>query len=478
MFKKYKIILSCLLIIVASFGCKKFVQISPPTTQLVTASVLASNGTATSALTAIYTQMFINLESPDMALEPGFLSDELTYYSTNSVYLSFYTNAIIATENSGPWSRAYNYIYEANAIIEGLQNNGNISPSVTQQLTGEALFIRAFWHFYLTNLYGDIPLVTTTLYTINASASRTPQTLVYRQIITDLTVADSLLNANYVDATDTAITIQRVRPTKGAAEAMLARAYLYTQKYDSAEMEASKVISNGLYQLCPNLSGINSPFLANSTEAIWQLSTPLPTTIQTSDAQFFIILASPLSGSVSWSISPELLNSFEIGDQRKTNWIGVYTTPSPAVNYYYPYKYKNLTSSGTPNEYTTVLRLAEQYLIRAEAEANLRDMADAANDLNIIRARAGLAPSTILTASSSLPQADSAILHERRVELFSEWGHRWFDLIRMDSANAVLGSPGNVCQQKGGVWSPNWQLYPIPTTDLSADPYLTQNAGY
>ena len=125
-----------------------------------------------------------------------------------------------------------------------------------------------------------------------------------------------------------------------------------------------------------------------------------------------------------------------------------------------------------------VLRLAEQYLIRAEAEANLGDMVDATKDLNAVRARAGLGPSPTLTASSSLQQADSAILHERQVELFTEWGHRWFDLIRTGTVNTVLGSPGNVCQAKGGVWSSTSELFPIPESQILDDPNLGQNPGY
>ena len=417
-----------------------------------------------------------------MAEHQGLLSDELTNYSKLLQYVQFYTNALVAVDNYGDWGNAYNYIYQANAIIQGLQNNSNISSAIEQQLTGEALFIRAFWHFYLTSMYGDVPLVTTTDYTFNASISRTPQSQVYAQIILDLRAADSLLNVNYVDATDTAITTQRVRPTKGAADALLARAYLYTQQYDSAKIEASKVISNNQYQLCTDLSLLMNPnssnfvFMANSTEAIWQLATPLPNLVNTNDAETFILFGAPGSGNAPVSLSRQLLNSFEAGDLRRQNWIDSIIVGG-GITYYFPYKY-HAVNTKIIFEYTMVLRLAEQYLIRAEAEAQLGDMTDAAIDLNTIRTRANLGPSPTLTASSSLQQADSAILHERQVELFTEWGHRWFDLIRMDSANNVMGAPGNVCHYKGGAWNLDWQLYPIPQTEISSDPRLTQNPGY
>jgi hypothetical protein len=125
-----------------------------------------------------------------------------------------------------------------------------------------------------------------------------------------------------------------------------------------------------------------------------------------------------------------------------------------------------------------VLRLAEQFLIRAEAEANLGDMGDATADLNVVRARAGLGASTILTANSTLPEADTALLHERQVELFTEWGNRWFDLIRTGVVNSVMGTPGGVCAAKGGVWNVDDILYPISVNEIESDPHLTQNPGY
>jgi hypothetical protein len=86
--------------------------------------------------------------------------------------------------------------------------------------------------------------------------------------------------------------------------------------------------------------------------------------------------------------------------------------------------------------------------------------------------------SPTLTASSNIQQADSAILHERQVELFAEWGHRWFDLIRTGTVNSVMGSPGNVCAMKRGVWNANDTLYPIPQSEIKNDVNLTQNLGY
>lgn len=464
-------------------GCKKFVQIGAPNTQLIAASVFKSSAAATAAQTAIYSQMYN--ESFYLAQSCGLLSDELTNYSTDLGLQQYYTNSMTAAKGPGPWSSAYKYIYQANAIIEGLRNNASIDPAIAQQLTGESKFLRAFWLFCLTNVYGDVPLVTTTDYTVNGPIARSPQATVYQQIVADLKDAQSLLNANYVDASDTAITNERVRPTKGAATSLLARVYLYTQKYDSAEAQASVEINNsGLYTLCGNLTaamGKNYVFQKNSTEAIWQLQTSEPASWDTQDGEYFILTGAPGSGIAnSASISPQLLNSFETGDMRLVQWVGTYkTTTIPATTYYFPYKYHSYNNSSSSSsgviEYVMILRLAEQYLIRAEARAQLGETSGAVADLNMIRNRAGLAGYIGATDKSSLL---AAILHERQVELFTEWGHRWFDLKRTAKIDAVMGGPTGACQAKNGFWHSTAQLFPIPQSEISNDANLKQNSGY
>jgi len=475
--------------ILCIMSCKKFLEIPPPTTQLVTASVFNNDAAASSAVTDIYTQMFKYDLSYDMANDNGLLADELQNHSTASqgAVFAYFTNGMTNSQAVyGDWQVYYNYsIYSANAVIAGLKQYSGTSPAVKQQLMGEAYFIRAFCYFNLTNCYGAVPLALTTDYTINEKLARTPRVQVLQQVISDLQTAQGMLRTNYVDASDTLTTTDRVRPTKAVAAALLARAYLYlgdynqnnTGDYQAAIAASSSVISNSTYSLCANLSGANSVFLKNSTEAIWQLYTPLPASYDTYDGNQFVLLA---AANINQStISRQLLNAFETGDKRQTNWIGTLTING--TTYFFPYKYKNNTYKG--QEYTMMLRLAEQYLIRAEAEAELGQTANAVADLNVIRNRAGLSNYAGATDKASLL---TAIQHERQVELFTEWGHRWFDLNRAVNTastinvNTVLGSPGNVCQTKGGIWSSDGhqQLYPIPISDIQKDPNLTQNPGY
>jgi starch-binding outer membrane protein, SusD/RagB family len=457
-------------------ACTKFLQIPPPQTQLVTASVFNNNEAATSALTNIYSQMMTNTESSTMAINLGLLSDELTnYYNSNATYVQYYTNSMAATMNSGygiPWNNAYNYIYQANAIIAAVTNNTALSQGVQQQLLGEAKFIRAFWFFYLTNLYGDIPLVTSTDYSINSTIARTPSADVYKQIVADLKDAKTLLNRNYIDASDTTVTSSdRTRPNKSAAAALLARAYLYSGDNIDAEAESDSIISNILYNMPADL---NSVFLPNSNEAIWQLGIPLPSSINTPDATEFILLAPPGPNANCCSISPQLLNSFEPGDARRANWVDSFqTTTTPIMTYYYPYKYKVYDTTVVVEE-VMVFRLAEQYLIRAEARVKQGNAGGAITDLNTIRSRANLPP---YAGATDQPSMLRAILHERQVELFTEWGNRWLDLIRTNSADSVMNI---VTPLKNGTWSGDGhqELFPIPQNERGADPNLTQNPGY
>lgn len=317
--------------------------------------------------------------------------------------------------------------------------------------------------------------------------ARTPQSQIYQRIVADLKDAFGYLNSRYVDVSDTTITTDRVRPTKAAAAAMLARVYLYTQKYDSAEAEANLVIDNGsLYSLCKNLTNAggatNFVFQRNSTEAIWQIATPIPSNWFTPDGSNFYLPSAPSTGTANCStISPQLLNSFESNDKRKAQWIGVYTsTGSSPTKYYFPYKYQTYntpatTASVNVTEYVMVLRLAELYLTRAEARAQQNKIADAVADLNMIRNRAGLANYSGGLDKTSLL---NAILHERQVELFTEWGNRWLDLKRTGNIDAVMGGPSGVCQTKHGSWSQGSQLFPIPQVELNNNSNLTQNSGY
>jgi hypothetical protein len=245
---------------------------------------------------------------------------------------------------------------------------------------------------------------------------------------------------------------------------LLARVYLYTGKFSEAEAEASALIDNSsMYQLTNDVAAV---FLKNSTEAIWQLR-PLVTGNEgaTNEAIYFGQYYQFLN-----VLNPAIVSDFESGDARLLSWVGSFDTGSGLI--YYPTKYKQTSSFAPLKEYSMVLRLAEQYLIRAEARAKLGDISGAVADLDIIRKRAQIP--LIQDTNPTINQAEVllAVEHERFRELFTEWGHRWMDLRRTGRASAVLAP------KKAG-FSSSDELYPIPQSELDKNPRLgSQNPGY
>jgi hypothetical protein len=184
----------------------------------------------------------------------------------------------------------------------------------------------------------------------------------------------------------------------------------------------------------------------------------------TQDAAYFI--PGSTTQIPSYPLTNDLINAFEAGDNRMTSWTG--NTDIGGEIYYYPYKYK--IPAGSPaSEYHILFRLAEQYLIRAEARIQLGKITGAIQDLNRIRARTGLAP---LSTSMTRDMATAALQQERRIELFAELGHRWLDLKRTNKVDAVIGT------LKPSTWHSTAALWPVPQTQRSANPFLTQNKGY
>ena len=171
-------------------------------------------------------------------------------------------------------------------------------------------------------------------------------------------------------------------------------------------------------------------------------------------------------GEPFYQVLNGLLGDFETGDQRLVDWMD--STSYNGVTVYYPYKYKANTYNPPATEYYMMLRLAEQYLIRAEARAEQNNVSGAVADLNLIRGRAGLSG---LSVNMTQAQCLLAVEQERRVELFCEWGHRWLDLVRTGRANTLLPT-------LKPAWTATDTLYPIPSSEILLDAHLTQNNGY
>lgn len=435
-------------------SCKKFLDTGAQPSSLTEENAFIDSSTATGTVLALYSTIGNsrpqNNSVPFNIVKYGMMSADDAYFLTNSSFDNFKNNTLAAGGDLGTlWISLYQHIGRANYIIKNLNSSTTLSSSVKNQLMGETKFWRAWSYFYLTNFFGAVPIVTTTDALENAKLPRSPQSQVYELILSDLNESKSLLTDRYVS-------VERARANKKAATAMLARVYFYQQKWTEAERESSEVIADNNYKIKTNLDSV---FERTSPELILQIAN---STGVTSWGGEFI----PASTTPNVVLYDTLAKTFEANDKRKVSW----TKPIDygGITYYYPSKFKQ-RSGNAGNEYHLVLRLAEMYLIRSEARANLNNISGAVDDINVIRDRAGLDD---LEDTITKDQLISALEHERWVELFTEWSDRWFNLKRTGRADIVLP-----------LIKPQWksfqQLYPVPQGERQANPNLNpDNTGY
>ena len=463
---------ACLTLALLPAACNKLVDVSGNAAgQLVTAQVFSDSANATAGVLGLYTSSALTQQYPDIYTGMG--GDELLPLVVTPLNQSFYPDSLSAgsPNNYGTiieqiWQAYYGNtaIYLANAAMEQLSVDSGISNTLRNQLIGECKVVRALYYFYLVGLFSDVPYVTSTSTKVNSRLPRTPTATIYSQLEQDLISAAALLLPAYPSE-------GRLRPNRYTADALLARLHLYRGQWQQAQAICDTILNSGLYALEPNLDNV---FLDKSQEAIWQLGSSVSYSPQAPPGYSPFLPSFPGTQPL-YSLAPWILNAFDSADQRRQHWVdsAVVPTANGTITYYYAYKYKNNDFSNPNNttEDLMVFRLAEIYLIRAEARARQGDLAAAIQDINLIRNRAGLAP---LPVPPSLEAAMGTILHERQTELFCEWGHRWLDHKRTDSINAVL------TREKPQYWAADGHdaLYPIPATEISANPALTQNPGY
>ena len=440
-------------------NCEDFLEPGTPSGQIGQDEVFNEPNTATAAVTSLYGKLrdesFLTGNLSGATITMGLYADELDYYFFPGFSIeAFYYHQVIPSNGSvkSIWDEAYNIVFAANTSLEGIAASNALEPELKNQLRGEALFVRALCHFYLTNFYGEIPYVISTDYKVNSKVGKLPKSQVYDAIVTDLMEAKSLLGNEY-------LTPDRVRPNAIVVSALLAKIYLYQGAWILAENQSSQVLENPSLQFESDINGV---FLLESPSTIWQLASQNEGD-NTLEASNLIFDAGP---PPLVALNPELVNAFEAGDLRRNAWVGEVT--DGVDTWYFANKYKQQYNTGVSLEFSKIFRLAEQYLIRAEARAMLGNISGAQADINIVRNRAGLAD----TSANTAEELKAAILQERRVELFSELGNRWFDLARTGTAADVLSSI------KSG-WRATDLLLPIPEAELLANPNLNpQNPGY
>ncbi|GAB3985595.1 RagB/SusD family nutrient uptake outer membrane protein [Spirosoma daeguense] len=404
------------------------------------------------------------------------------------------------TYTLGKWTNNYLIVSRANQVLKTI-DAATFDQTVKNNLKGQALFLRAYAYFDLVKNFGGVPLFLDPATSYQTTfKSRADVAEVYKQIIADVSEAAKLLPAQASAAG---------RATSGAAQTLLADAYINQKSWPEAETALKTVATLG-YSLLPIYADIFKPTNKGNKETIFDIQYAEGTSqaIFNSLPYLFIpILADPsiLTGVKpatqqtygGFNVpTPDLLKVYEdtIKDQRYAASIGFYTGPSPLIGVTYnrtPYIKKFLHPHSVYNQTATngpVYRYAEVLLMLAEVVNEQGRTADAVGYLNQVRARAGLNP---LTASNQTALRAS-ILKERQIELAFE-NKRWHDLVRSGQAVQVMSAfgarvkanPQTYYYPAGGApiatafnVTERDLLYPIPVSEIITNPDLKQNPGY
>lgn len=428
-----------LLLILAS--CEDFLE-KEPVDAIAEEEAVTDTRSAEEAIAELYASFYV---LPNQSLEA--LSDQATglfgfddEFSLNSVAPeSQLLNSI--------WRAQYQTIVQANIVIDRI---AALDIEKREQLVAEAKAIRACHYLTLVQHWGDVPYSESPDYRVLEDLGRIATNEIYTNLVADLEQSQQDLPVSYEDEGTT-----RTRFTQGGVTALLARTHLYSTNWVEAEAAATAVISHELYAL---QSDYSNAFIKNSQESILELW---------SNAELFLgignaFLPFGLGGIQILLPTEKMSDAFEPGDVRRD-----ISFSSDALGQMYVSKYPDVNRTGAFQE-VKILRLAEMYLIRAEARARQNDLTGAITDINVIRSRAGLPATTADDQASVL----LAIEQERFVELAFE-GHRWVDLVRTGRANEVMEE----FNPQG--WEPTDQLMPIPLMEIDLNPnILPQNPGY
>lgn len=437
-------------------SCEKMIDAEIPANLIASETVFENVQTADAALAGIYAGLWNNspISGDKAALMLSLYTDDLDFYATSSTngMNEVYRNQLIPSNPVvyGQWASAYQIIYSCNAVMEGCERSVSLTAQDKMRISGEALLIRSLLLFYLQQIFGDIPYPVTTNYLINQSIAKTPSAEVLEKLESDLNKVVPMLSDQYRNA-------ERIYLNKKSAQMLLAKVCMTRQKWAEAESHLKLVIQSPLYVVQNDLT---KTFKKTGTNIIWQLKPFNNNDAVKEVIAYYFDFIPPYN----YALSPSLMNSFSATDLRKQRWTIPVTVAG--TTWYRAAKYKNLTANG--DEYSIVFRIEEVYLLLSESLTMQNKTAEALPYINAVRQRAGLGavPSPI-TQTTLL----SEILNENRKEFFTETGHRFFDLKRMNQLQQLTPTKLN--------WKPDHQLWPIPERELLLNPNLKpQNNGY
>jgi hypothetical protein len=431
-------------------GCNSILD-TEPTDQLPADKAITTAADARTALSGAYSvlQDFSGqiYYSGDFISLNDLLSDNAVATGTFTSYAEADANRLSASNESvfDIWSTIYAAINTVNNIIQKVPGLTDLEDTEKNEILGEAYFLRALHYHNLVKLWGGVPLRLVPVQSPAEAANITRATVdeVYTQIHSDLSQAEQLVT-NTNEETTTQATI-------GAVKALEARVYLYQGDWANANAKADEVIGLG-YELADDYADLFDEEGIDTPEDIFKVLY----TAQQYQSVGYYLNSTDDGGKAELSPSDDLVAAYEPGDAR-FDWSIKDDGAGTISGVKFP------TTAGAEDIH--VIRFGEVLLIKAEALAQLGDLAGAVATYNLLRVRAGLPVHHLGNQVTTQADVLAAIDHERRVELAFE-GDRWPDLVRTGRAAPVMGI------------APFQTLYPIPQAEIDVVPGLVQNPGY
>lgn len=476
--KKY---LSILFVVLVFFpSCKKMLEENPKSI-LNPDQFFNSDGEAIAAVNGAYSTCY-TIFGDGIANDIGYwsaLGTDIARPTSGTANFHFYTLSGADEGNLGDmWILLYKGVANCNLVISGVVDNAKITPATAAETLGQAYFLRAMYYYWLTCLWGDVPMWLDALdiATISGPLERTPVSTIRQQMISDLKKAIPGLPANWTGA-------NQGRASRWAAGMLLTKYLLWEEDWTAAAAAAETVIEqqDGPHHLLPDYGDIWGTANEYNAENIWEIDFTM-NTHQTAFSDRYMprqvdepaVPGYSLTGYGLVTASVEFLASFDAQDKRAKwyNWNGA---NGVTTNYHYVLKMMTWGEPrGNHGLNSLVYRLADAYLMAAEAanEAN-GPTTLAYNRINAIRERAGL------PALSGLSQEAfrQAIRNERKWELSFEFQRRW-DLNRWGILPEAVQSNATTNPTGAANVKAHHRLCPIPIRERSLNPALTQNSGY
>lgn len=453
-------------VLLGAGACSDFLDVEP-VSSLPREKAITGPTSARAAVLGIYDALQDgDYYGGDFVLLTDVSSDDVTWTGTFTTYADAEDNNLRA--DNGAVEAMYNAMYtgiaRANFAIASLPSVAGMSDAEKQELLGEAYFLRALFYHDAVRLWGGtqpgdlgVPLVLAPIANPSSAAPVPRSTVgqVYTQILSDLDQADARLSDDNLPN----------RASHSAARALRARVELYRRNWAQAEALATEVINSGTFALAPSHGAQFTEEGIPTSEDIFKVSF---TAVDFSNIGYYYL------GRYETAPDTRLMRLFSPGYDPNN----AYATWAPAEDRGnndifvdqddFQYGYKFPTTAGA--EDFPVLRLAEMYLIRAEARAHIggASLPLAIADVNVIRRRAGADTLVFGVDATTQQEVLDVVEREWRMEFAME-GHRWFVLRRFGTMAAYLASQGA---------DPTQERYPIPQSEINVVPGLQQNPGY